>query len=100
VVPFALLPARAATPMVAFAELVAASAIRPAAATPPALSAARALRIVAGDPALNDEALKTQVALSANRSPEIDRVQPELVDARSDEIHGLLDPLWHLKPRG
>jgi hypothetical protein len=95
--PLALLPPHSATPMLAFAALSGESAIGPEEAAAAALSAARALRIVSDDPAMNDEALAAEVALAVTRPPGEEHVHGELVEARTEEIRALLDPQAHSK---
>jgi len=61
--------------------------VRPEEAAAAAMAAARMLRIVTGDPAMNDEALAAEVALAAAGPDEMEQVQGDLVDIRSDDIH-------------
>src|SRR6267142_2180669 len=61
--------------------------VRPEEAAAAAMAAARMLRIVTGDPAMNDEALAAEVALAAAGPDEMEQVQGALVDIRSDDIH-------------
>jgi hypothetical protein len=95
--PLALLPPHSATPMLAFAALSGESAIGAEEAAAAAISAARALRIVSDDPAMNDEALAAEVALAVTRPPGEEHVHGDLVEARTEEIRALLDPQAHSK---
>jgi hypothetical protein len=52
--------------------------------------AARAIRIVADDPAMNDEGLAAQMA--------VEPVEAEVIDSHGEEIHLLVDPLPNEKP--
>jgi len=88
-VPFALLPAHVPGPL-PFAEAAGESAIRPDAATAATLMAARAIRIVADDPAMNDEGLAAQMAAEP--------VEAEVIDAHGEEIQLIADPLPNEKP--
>jgi len=73
--------------------------VRPEEAAAAAMAAARMLRIVTGDPAMNDEALAAEVALAASGPDGMEQVQGDLVDIRSDDIHVVVNgPPDHRKP--
>jgi metal-dependent amidase/aminoacylase/carboxypeptidase family protein len=65
--------------------------IRPEEAAAAAMAAAHVLRIVAGDPAMNDEALAAEVALAASGQDRSEQVQGDLEDIRSEDFHVVMN---------
>ena len=97
--PFALLPPHASEPELPSNGVPEETPVRPEEAAAAAMAAAHVLRIVAGDPAMNDEALSAEVALAASGPDEMEQVQGDLIDIRSDDIHVVVNgPPDHLKP--
>jgi len=97
--PFALLPPHASEPELPSNGVPEETPVRPEEAAAAAMAAARVLRIVTGDPAMNDEALAAEVALAASGPDGMEQVQDDLVDIRSDDIHVVVNgPPDHLKP--
>jgi hypothetical protein len=72
--PLALLPPPSANSFLALAGLAEETPVHPEEAAAAAVAAARALRIVTEDPAMNDEALAAEVALAAAPPPGMDGV--------------------------
>ncbi len=94
--PFALLPPHASEPELPSNGVSEETPVRPEEAAAAAMAAARVLRIVTGDPAMNDEALAAEMALAASGS---DGIEGDLVDIRSEDIHVVMNgPPDHLKP--
>jgi hypothetical protein len=97
--PFALLPPHPPEPELRSNGVHEETPVRPEEAAAAAMAAARMLRIVTGDPAMNDEALAAEVALAASGPDEMEQVQADLVDIRSDDIHVVVNgPPDHRKP--
>src|SRR6267143_1297819 len=97
--PFALLPPHASEPELPSNGVPEETPVRPEEAAVAAMAAARVLRIVTGDPAMNDEALAAEVALANSEPDRMEQVQGDLVDIRSDDIHVVVNgPPDHLKP--
>jgi hypothetical protein len=98
--PFALLPPHTSEPELPSNGVPEETPVRPEEAAAAAMAAARMLRIVTGDPAMNDEALAAEVALAASGPDGMEQVQDDLVDIRSEDIHVVVNgPPDHLKPR-
>lgn len=96
--PFALLPPHPSEPEHPSNGVSEETPIRSEEAAAAAMAAARVLRIVTGDPAMNDEALAAEVALAASRPDGIEQVQGDF-DIRSEDIHVVVNgPPDHLKP--
>jgi hypothetical protein len=85
--PFALLPPHLSEPDLPSNGVSEETPIRPEEAAAAVMAAARVLRIVTGDPAMNDEALAAEVALANSEPDRMEQVQGDLVDIRSEDIH-------------
>jgi hypothetical protein len=89
--PFALLPPHSPEPELPSNGVSEETPIRPEEAAAAAMAAAHVLRIVAGDPAMNDEALAAEVALAASGQDRSEQVQGDLSDIRSEDFHVVMN---------